>query len=194
MKKVKSPAWKKVRSKVVYENPWMRIRHDGVICPDGKPGEYGVVEKEDFPLIVASLRGRYFLVRQHRYPVNAHSWEFPQGHREPGESVRRAGLRELREETGLTTRLAHIRPIGYFWLAPGHHTQGCHVLLADRCTRGEPEPEEMEFGLEVREFSGKEIEQMIGSGNIKDGPTIAAWYLVGRSKKRRRPSGKTPKR
>ena len=37
-------SWKKLSSKVVYDNPWIRVRHDEVITPSGSPGIYGVVE------------------------------------------------------------------------------------------------------------------------------------------------------
>lgn len=160
----------------------MIIRQDDIIQPDGKLGTYGVVEKKDYPLIVPRLKDRYYLVRQYRYPVQADSWEFPQGHQEPGESLAQAGLRELREETGLSTLRKNIRSIGFFWLAPGHHTQGCRVLLADQCRVGAQKVEPSESDLRTQAFTSKQIERMISSGQIKDGPTIAAFYLARRTK------------
>ena len=41
--------WKTLDSKIVYENPWIRVREDQVIRPDGKPGIYGVVETHALP-------------------------------------------------------------------------------------------------------------------------------------------------
>jgi len=160
----------------------MRVRHDHVIRPDGKPGIFGVVEKKNYPLIVPRSRGRYYLVCQYRYAVRSDSWEFPQGHQEPGESLAQAGHRELQEETGLTTKRNDVRSIGFFWLAPGHHTQGCHVLLADRCRIGVQDVEASEGDLRVRAFTSNEVERMISSGKIKDGLTIAAFYLALRAK------------
>jgi hypothetical protein len=36
--------WQLRGSKIVYQNPWIRVREDDVIRPDGQPGIYGVVE------------------------------------------------------------------------------------------------------------------------------------------------------
>ncbi|NLF58413.1 MAG: DNA mismatch repair protein MutT, partial [Candidatus Hydrogenedens sp.] len=36
--------WKTLGSRVVYRNPWITVREDEVIRPDGLPGIYGVVE------------------------------------------------------------------------------------------------------------------------------------------------------
>lgn len=46
-------------------------------------------------------RDRLVLVRQYRYPIGGYIYEFPAGLLEPGEDVRRAGIREMYEETGL---------------------------------------------------------------------------------------------
>lgn len=49
--------WQKLESKIVYENPWLRLREDKVIRPDGNPGIYGVVDnfhltKAEFKYII----------------------------------------------------------------------------------------------------------------------------------------------
>lgn len=49
-------------------------------------------------------RGRCLLVRQYRYLLGGPSWEIPGGRIEPGETPRRAAVRELREEAGLRCR------------------------------------------------------------------------------------------
>ena len=36
--------WRVLGSRVAYENPWIRVREDRVLRPDGSPGIYGVVE------------------------------------------------------------------------------------------------------------------------------------------------------
>ena len=35
--------WRTLGSRNVYENPWISVREDKVIRPDGEPGIYGVV-------------------------------------------------------------------------------------------------------------------------------------------------------
>lgn len=45
---------------------------------------------------------RVVLIRQYRYPAGDYIYEFPAGCLEPGEDLLSAGIREMREETGLT--------------------------------------------------------------------------------------------
>jgi ADP-ribose pyrophosphatase len=69
-----------LRTRLVYENRWMRVREDAIRRPDGSQGIYGVVEKPDF-VVIAPVEedGSVHLVEQYRYPVGARFWEFPQG-------------------------------------------------------------------------------------------------------------------
>ena len=43
---------KVIRGRIVYQNPWMKVREDVVEFPNGKRGIYGLVEKDDFSLII----------------------------------------------------------------------------------------------------------------------------------------------
>ena len=43
---------RKLSGRTVYQNRWMRVREDRIRFPDGSDGIYGVVDKEDFVVIV----------------------------------------------------------------------------------------------------------------------------------------------
>ncbi|MDW5314036.1 NUDIX hydrolase [Rhizobium sp. PL01] len=91
-------------STAVYQNRWMKVREDIVERQDGSQGVYGVVEKNDFSLIVPiDAAGTVYLVEQFRYPVGKRFWELPQGSWEEQEGVDPLELAhgELQEETGL---------------------------------------------------------------------------------------------
>ena len=51
--------------------------------------------------VYGEQRDRVVLVRQFRYPLNGYVYEFPAGLVEPGEDMLSAGIREMKEETGL---------------------------------------------------------------------------------------------
>jgi hypothetical protein len=69
---------RRIGSSLVYENQWMRVREDQIERADGSRGIYGVVEKDDFALIVPRDEdGGLWIVEQYRYPVAARCWEFP---------------------------------------------------------------------------------------------------------------------
>ncbi len=97
-------------SAVAYENPWMRVREDVFVQPDGTEGTYGVVEKSDFSVVIAEQPdGRFYLVEQFRYPLGRRAWEFPMGTWPAGKSgsAEQLARQELLEETGVTA--AHWR-------------------------------------------------------------------------------------
>ena len=52
--------------------------------------------------VFGEQRDRVVLIRQYRYSLDDYIYEFPAGLIEPGETYMEAGIRELREETGLT--------------------------------------------------------------------------------------------
>lgn len=57
--------------------------------------------------------GEVVLVKR-KYPPNPGKWSLPGGHVELGERLEEAGLRELREETGLTGRVVKfLQPVEY---------------------------------------------------------------------------------
>jgi 8-oxo-dGTP pyrophosphatase MutT (NUDIX family) len=95
--------WKTTASRIAYENPWIRVREDQVIRPDGAPGIYGVIEiRPSVGVVAIDDRDRVALVGQWRYSVNRYSWEIPRGGSHLGETdMLDVAKRELAEETGL---------------------------------------------------------------------------------------------
>lgn len=171
-------SWKRISSKEVYRNRWMRVTEDEVETDTGRRLTYGVVRKEPFALIIP-WDGRCFtLVGQYRYIVDAFTWEFPQGHFEH-ESIEQSAKTELREETGLMAK--SIKKIGAFWIGPGTITQECNVFLATDLSKGEPEREESEEGMQTRKVTPREIKELIKDGTIKDGATITALTILEQS-------------
>ena len=61
--------------------------------------------------VYGERRDRIVLVRQYRYPIDAYIYEFPAGLVEEGEDFREAGIRELKEETGLELEIIDVSEI-----------------------------------------------------------------------------------
>lgn len=170
---------KKLKRRTVYENRWMKVFEDAVQFPDGAEGIYGIVDKEDFVLIIPRHGdGRFQLVEQYRYPVAGRFWEFPQGSWEtkPGSDPEKVALGELEEETGL--RAEKLQKLGHLYEAYGFSNQGFHIFLADNLKPGTANRDHEEQDMQSASFTRAEVTQMILSGQIKDAPTIAALNLL----------------
>ena len=93
--------WPVRATRVVYENPWIRVREDAVTRPDGSDGIFGVVEVQRPAVFVVALtdEDEIVLVTVDRHTVGP-SVEVPAGGTD-GEDPLVAARRELTEETGL---------------------------------------------------------------------------------------------
>ena len=98
--------WKTLDSRIAYTNPWLRVREDRVIRPDGGPGIYGVVEiRPSVGILAFNSSDELAIVGQWRYALNRYSYEIVRGGSGVGETdMLAAAQRELREEAGYDAR------------------------------------------------------------------------------------------
>ena len=122
--------WQTLGTRTVYANPWLRLREDTVIRPDGQRGIYGVVEMNPSVGVVAlNHANQIALVTQWRYTLGRMSVEIPTGSSEGSDhSVLAAAQRELREETGLSAR--SWRELGSVDNSNGVTNDVSHMFLA----------------------------------------------------------------
>lgn len=170
------PPIRTVASREIYRNRWMRLREDEIVLPDGTPGRYGVVDKPDFAIVLPWDGERFHLVEQYRYPVGERCLEFPQGGADGEADVEAVGRRELEEETGL--RAGRLRRLGRLHHAAGFCSQSFHAFLAEDLRPGVQQLEPTEQGLTVRSLTRPEVERAILGGELRDGPSVAAYGLL----------------
>lgn len=154
------------------------MREDAIRRRDGSSGIYGVIEKDDFVVVVpVHDDGSVTLVQQYRYPVGARFWEFCQGMwGGPDADPRLVAAHELAEETGLTA--ATLIDAGYLYEGYGTMNQGFHVFLATGLTQGTARPEHEEQDLVSHRFRRAELDRMMRDAEIKDSVSVAAWGLL----------------
>ena len=173
-------AYRTLSSKTVYRNNWMRVREDTFARPDGSVDTYGVVDKENFAIVIAEAAdGRFHLVEQFRYAIGKRSWEFPMGTWPAGHSgtVEELAKQELLEETGV--RAANWRRIGqHVQQAGGFCSQGFDLFHATDLTEGPHDREDSEADMVQAVVTEAEFRQMIRDGVIVDAVTIAAYALL----------------
>jgi 8-oxo-dGTP pyrophosphatase MutT (NUDIX family) len=170
--------WKTLNSKIVYQNPWIRIREDQVIRPDGKPGIYGVLEKgHACGVLAVDKEERIYLVGQYRYPTEHYSWEIIEGTVEGKETTLEAMKRELEEEAGLRAKS---------WTTLGNEvhlsnsvtSERAYMFIARELDPFPARPEGTEK-LQIRAVSFDEAMQMCERGEIRDALSIIALLLYG---------------
>ncbi len=158
--------WQTLSTRIVYENPWIRVREDQVIQPDGAPGIYGVVEFHGcVGVLPIDADGNVHLVGQYRYPLQQYSWEIPEGGCHVGEEPLQAAQRELREELGLEADSLEL--LGTSHLSNSVSDEIAYFYLATNLTQHEARPEGSEQ-LEHRIVPFAEALRMVLHGEITD--------------------------
>lgn len=164
--------WQALSSREVYDNPWIKVREDEVVRPDGEPGIYGVVQYKNIAIgILPVEEDHIYLVGQYRYPLNQYSWEIPEGGCPEGEDLLSAAQRELAEETGL--RAKNWKMMGAAHLSNSVSDERAVWFLATDLTQGQHEPEGTEQ-LNIRRLPSAQVLQMALKGEITDALSLLA--------------------
>ena len=164
-----------VASHIAWSCPWYRVWQDEIITPDGQPGVYNVVEKDDAVWIVPfTAEGEVLMVYQYRYTIDEWCWEVPAGSVKPGQTPEETAREELREEVG--GQGGELTYIGRFFLANGICNEVGHIFLALGVTPGEPNHEAAEV-MHVHRVPIAKALAMARAGEISDGPSALALLL-----------------
>jgi len=163
--------WRRRSRSVGYENPWITVWHDEVERPDGSPGIYGVVHFANLAagVVVLDDADRVLLVGQHRYPLDAYSWEIPEGGVPESEGAEAGTRRELREETGVVAD--DWRELVRFHLSNSISDETGVVFAARARSSGAASPEPSE-DLATRWLPFDDVLAMVTDGRITDAMTI----------------------
>jgi len=169
--------WTTTATRTAYENPWIRVREDQVVHPDGRPGLYGVVEVRSPAVFVVPVTAadEVVLVLVDRYTTGRATPEVPAGGSD-GEDLLAAAQRELREETGLAA--ASWRPLGAVDSLNGVAAAPGQVWLATDLTEVGGRETEAEGITEVRRVPWAELVAMISRGEVTDNETLGALMLA----------------
>lgn len=174
--------WKTLSTRDVYENNWIKLEEHQVINPAGGNGIYGKVHFKNKAIGIVPLDqdGNTWLVGQHRYTLNAYSWEIPEGGCPLGTLPLDSAKRELREETGMMA--ARWEQIMTFHTSNSVTDEEGFIFLAEELSFGANELEETEADLVVKKVPFKVAIDMVMRGEITDSMSVAGILKVARLK------------
>jgi len=169
--------WQTLSSELVYESAWIAVNKHQTTNPAGKPAIYSVVNFKNLAIGIFPLDkdGFTWLVGQWRYPLNAYSWEIPEGGGPLGELPLKTAKRELKEETGIVA--STFEEIMQLDLSNSATDEHAHVFLATNLSFEEAEPEESE-DLKLKKIHLNDAFQMVLNGEITDAISVATIYKV----------------
>lgn len=158
-------------TKVIYENPWIKVREDSVKRPDGTDGIFGVVDYAPGAHIMAiDTDGKVIVIREYMYAIERYDLLFPAGGVDKGENPLHAAKRELLEEIGYESNawiyLGVVNPLTMIVKSP------FYLFLALNCKK----VKEGEATIEVQKYTLDEVEELIKNNEITLSGTIAAFF------------------
>jgi 8-oxo-dGTP pyrophosphatase MutT (NUDIX family) len=164
--------WRTLSVRKVYDNSWIELWEERCLDPSGKPALYGKVSfrSKAVGIIPLADNGDTWLVGQHRYCLNAYSWEIPMGGSPHHLPVIESARRELKEETGLTAR--RWEEILFLHTSNSVTDEEGYVFTAEDLEQGEPEFESTE-NIAIRRLPAREALAMVMDGTITDGISVA---------------------
>lgn len=173
--------WKTVSSTVVYDNPWIRLRHEEVITPAGTSGIYGVAhfKNKAIGIIPIDKEGYTWLVGQYRYPLEEYSWEIPMGGGSIDVDPLISAQRELKEETGLIA--LNWQMIGRIHTSNSVTDEEGFIFVAQDLEQGETEFDDTEV-LQIWRLPLSEAIEMVMDNRITDSLSVYGLLKVARMK------------
>jgi ADP-ribose pyrophosphatase len=161
--------WQIVSSHEVYRDPWIHVRKDDVIRPDGKPGIHSVISvRLGVTVIALDDDGFVHLTEEFHYSVGRVTLEGVSGGRDDGEEPLATARRELREELGIEadrwTDLGFVDPFTTNVYSPAR------LFLAESLRHGATSPEGTEQIRHVRVPLAEAVEMVMDS-RITHAPT-----------------------
>lgn len=169
--------WTVLSQAIVYENAWIRVKHQEVLNPAGGPGVYGTVHFKNHAIGVVPIdkKGNVILVGQYRFPTGSYSWEIPEGGGLKSVTILESAQRELLEECGLVAG-CWLEILGMDLSNSVTDERGTTFLAWD-LNEATAQPDETEQ-LEVVRVPFWQAVERVKRGEIRDSLSVAALFRV----------------
>ena len=167
--------WKRIRSQSVQSFRVFSIRTDTTISPrTGMKHDFYILESSDWiNVIPLTTDDKVVMIRQYRHGSREVTLEIPGGLVDPGDTPKKAAVRELIEETGYQAK--KWLKIGAVNPNPALFNNRCYTFLAQAINKGtDPTPDQTE-DIEVVLIPLTDIPKLILKGKIDHAMVITAF-------------------
>lgn len=171
--------WKTLSSEYVVREPWMTVRKDKLLLPDGRvKDDYWSLEYPDWINVIATTKdGHYIFERQYRHGLDCVAWEIPAGVIEKGEEPLAAARRELMEETGFGG--GEWEPFMELSPNPGTNNNIAHTFLACGVEREGEQHFDATEDIDVYFLTAEEVRGILERGEVVQSMMAAPlWRLA----------------
>jgi len=170
--------WKLLKSTIIVNNQWCKVRQDEIELPTGKIiDDYFVSIRPEVALILpVTSNQEIILVRQYRHGASEILLELPAGTFNPEkESPEAAAIRELKEETGYIAE--QVTPLLMLYDNPVKDTNKIHLFIAEDVTKTGQQELDITEEIEVVLVPIEAVMAKIVAGEISVAGTVAAIFL-----------------
>lgn len=167
---------KTISTETLFKGKIVSLEIQEVELPNGKTANREIVRHCGGASVVPiTENGEIYLVKQFRKPYDEETLEIPAGKVDVGEDPKKCAIRELKEETGLTSdEIIHLTDM---YPSPGFTDEIIHIYAAINVQSGYSNTDDDEF-LSVEKHHISKLFEMIKTGKIKDAKTIAGVLLA----------------
>jgi ADP-ribose pyrophosphatase len=167
--------WKVNSTKNVYVNDLIELYEDTLQLDVREKKVYIRGIRRNYSTVVPFIsRTKILAIKSYRHLVDSVQIEVPSGYIENGESPQYAAIRELKEETGYTTK--RMVSIGSYTLDYSMFEQTGNIFVAyDLIREGEQSLGNMEK-IELNILTIDEMSQLLFDGKITNAASIVALY------------------
>ena len=173
MKKEAAVPYERIGRTLVSPGAILDYYQDDIRTPDGKVAKWDFIDHKGAAAVLPVLEdGRILMVRQYRNALERETLEIPAGGlQDKNEPMRRAAIRELKEETGY--RAGKLKLLLRIHTTVAFCNERIDIFLATALKPGKQRLDEEEY-LNVETHSLEELIRLIYAGKLQDSKTVSA--------------------
>lgn len=139
--------WKQVKSHLVFDTKYFKVRKDLVELPSKETLEWFYWDSNDSVMVLGMTKDRKLvMVRHYKYLVGDDVLEFPAGGLNKGEGIEAGAKREFEEETGYTCN--NLVKLGSFYETYSQLNRQIHIFFSNDLKKSRQNLDQGEKGFE----------------------------------------------